>query len=178
MSFFTNPRTAPAWTAFGIVTVIGAGAALSATRLQTVAAEQNNNAIASYRADICRILPTTETVELGAYYFQPTATLGAVPHGDPPLTVSLTGSLLTEGMYICDWFGKSARIERGGYAQFVVVATDIAGVNKTLTERLSQTTNPDNSRLSQVRRAWNMGVYVERPTNAPNQFFNPNPGVQ
>lgn len=174
MSFFTNPRTAPAWTVFGTLIVVGAGAALSAPRLQTVAAEQNNNAIASYRADICRILPTTETVELGAYYFQPTATLGGVAQGDPPLT----GSLLTEGMYICDWFGKSARIERGGYAQFVVVATDIAGVNKTLQERLSQTSNPDNSRLSQVRRAWNMGVYTERPTNAPNQFFNPNPGVQ
>jgi hypothetical protein len=162
VSAFTNPRIAPAWTAATAIGVIGLGALLSLDRLITSASEAGNSQIASVRANTCRLLNPPDKVVLGAYYFQPQSS-------------EQGGQLLTEGEYICDAFGSSARIERGGYAQFVVTG-DATELNKTLMERIEDEANPDHNPNLRVRRDVSRGVYQPPPESTPsaNPLFSPN----
>lgn len=163
MDKFLNPRTSPGATVLFGVTACSVGVFLSTTRLQTAMAESSHNQIAQQRAEVCRILPASEKIELGAYYFQPTQV-----NQDG----GKTGSLLDEGMYICDRYGSTGRIERGGYVQHIAISNDISALNKTLEERLKDSSNPDSSRDTQVQRAINMGVYRPRPKHSENQQPN------
>jgi hypothetical protein len=162
---FLNPVTSPKATILCGLTVVAAGALGSLPRIETAMAEGNHNRIAAQRSQICRILPASEKIELGAYYFQPTT---PTPDG------GMTGSLLNEGEYICDRYGTTARIERGGYAQFLAVSNDVSAINKTLQERLKDSSNPDSSEQTQVKRAVNMGVHRERPRPQENKPAEPN----
>lgn len=163
---FLNPLTSPKATALCGLTLVAAGTLGSLPRLETAMAEGNHNRIAAQRAQVCRILPASEKLELGAYYFQPTQ---QNPDG-------MSGVLLDEGVYICDRYGATARIERGGYAQFIAISTDVSAINEILKGRLENPSNPDHSQATQVQRAINMGVRREPPkdrkTPAEPNFFN------
>ncbi|MBD2156256.1 hypothetical protein [Leptolyngbya sp. FACHB-16] len=165
MSKFHNPITSPGATVLCGITLVAAGTLGSLPRLETSLAESNHNRIAQQRAQVCRVLPATEKIELGAYYFQPTT---PTPDG------GMTGSLLNEGEYVCDRYGTTARIERGGYAQFLAISNDVSAINKTLQQRLEDVSNPDSSEQTQVKRAVNMGVHRERPRPRKNGASEPN----
>jgi hypothetical protein len=145
---------------------LAAGGLLSTTRLLTVMAESKNDSIGQYRAEICRILHHSEKVQLGAYYFQPT---------EQDTQGRLAGALLDEGTYVCDLYGNSVRIERGGYALYLIRVADVSGINKTLQKRLQDPASPDSVARSQIRRAQNMGVHRPPPSPQKSQepaFFN------
>lgn len=153
MSVFTNPRIAPSWIAASAIGAIGLGALLSLDRVLTAAREASNSQIASVRANTCRLLNPPDKVTLGAYYFQPAG-------------VGQGGQLLSEGEYICDAFGSTARIERGGYAQFIVTG-DATEMNKTLMERVENDANPDRNPNLRVRRDVSRGIYQPPPKDEP-----------
>lgn len=153
MNIISDPRIAPAWTAALAAVALGIGLAMSAQRLKTVAFERGNNDIAQSRVSSCRVLGRGETVQLGGYYFQPTAQADG----------KISGDLLQEGVYICDLFGTSARIERGGYAQYVVTG-DPVEMNKTLQERLKDPANPDSNEATRPRLDMGRGIYQAPPT--------------
>lgn len=162
MNAFSDPRVAPAWTIFFSAVLLGTGAALSSQRLKTVSYERGNNDIAQSRVSSCRVLASGSSVILGGYYFQPTTQVEG----------RLEGDLLAEGVYICDFFGGTARIERGGYAQFVVMG-DAAELNKVLQQRLSDPANPDSSEISRPRLDVGRPVYQSQPAPKPKtQLFN------
>ena len=140
MDILSNPRIAPAWTIALTAIVLSAGVAMSHTRLRTVAYERSSRDIAQSRVSSCRVLGGGDTVKLGGYYFQPTAQADG----------NISGDLLPEGAYICDGFGNSARIERGGYAQYLV-SGDVVEMNKTLQQRLQDPANPDSNDASRPR---------------------------
>jgi hypothetical protein len=160
MDVFTNPRIAPSWITAAAIGAIGLGALLSLDRLRTAAYEATNSQIASVRANSCRLLNPPDKVVLGAYYYQPS---------------EQGGQLLTEGEYVCDAFGSSARIERGGYAQFIVPG-DATEMNKTLMQRIEDEANPDHNPNLRVRRDVSRGVYQPPPESTPsaNPLFSPN----
>jgi len=149
-----NPLTSPGTTILLGLSAVAGGVSLSMVRLETAMAERTHTQIALQRAEVCRILPPTEKLELGAYYFQPTT---FNPDG------GRSGVLLEEGRYVCDRFGATARIERGGYAQFMAIAADITAFNRVLQIRLDDPANPDANQETQVQRAHNMGVWKEPP---------------
>ena len=163
---FMNPLTSPKATALCGLTVVAAGALGSLPRLETAMAEGNHNRIAQQRAQVCRILPASEKLELGAYYFQPTQ----------QTSNEMSGVLLDEGVYVCDRYGGTGRIERGGYVQFIAISNDVAALNEALKRRLEDPSNPDHSKATQVQRAANMGVHRDPPrdtkTPAEPNFFN------
>ena len=170
MSKLLNPKTSPALTVLFGGGLIASGFFLSATRIETALAEKTRDDLAQQRANVCRILPANESLELGAYYFQPTK---VEPDG------SLSGNLLDEGTYVCDRLkGATGRIERGGYIQHMAVATDVTAINKILEKRLKEPLNPDSSPLTQIQRATNMGIYQEPPksveTEQESTFFKIN----
>lgn len=162
MNALSDPRVAPAWTIFFAAIFLGSGAALSSQRLKTVSYERANSDIAQSRVSSCRVLASGSSVILGGYYFQPTAQVDG----------KLTGDLLPEGVYICDFFGGTARIERGGFAQFVVMG-DAAELNKVLQQRLADTANPDSNEVSRPRLDQSRPVYKSQPAPKPkDQLFN------
>lgn len=162
MNALSDPRVAPAWTIFFSAVLLGSGAALSSQRLKTVSYERANSDIAQSRVSSCRVLASGSSVILGGYYFQPTAQVDG----------KLTGDLLPEGVYICDLFGGTARIERGGFAQFVVMG-DAAELNKVLQQRLSDSANPDSNEVSRPRLDQSRPVYKSQPAPKPkDQLFN------
>jgi len=148
MDILSNPRIAPVWTIALSAIVLSAGVAMSQTRLQTAAYERSNSDIAQSRVSSCRVLGGGDTVKLGGYYFQPTAQADG----------KISGDLLQEGAYICDTYGNSARIERGGYAQYIV-SGDVVEMNKILQQRLQDPANPDSSDASRPR------IDLSRPTH-------------
>jgi hypothetical protein len=152
MNIISDPRIAPAWTAALAVVALGAGVFMSHTRLLTVAYERSNNDISQSRVSSCRVLGNGETVQLGGYYFQPT----------PQSNGLLGGDLLPEGVYICDLFGNSARIERGGYAQYVI-SGDPVEMNKVLSSRLQDPVNPDSSKANRPRLDTSRPIYKAQP---------------
>ncbi|MBD2093531.1 hypothetical protein H6F67_27225 [Microcoleus sp. FACHB-1515] len=153
MSVFTNPKIAPSWIAASAIGVIGLGALLSLDRLITSASEAGNSQIASVRANTCRLLNPPDKVILGGYYFQPAGE-------------GQGGQLLSEGEYICDAFGSTARIERGGYAQFIVTGSTTE-LNKTLMQRVEDEANPDRNPNLRVRRDVSRGIYQPPPKDEP-----------
>jgi len=162
MNIVSDPRIAPAWTIALTLAALSVGVAMSQTRLRTVAYERSNNDIAQSRVSSCRVLAGTDTVQLGAYYFQPTAQANG----------KITGDLLQEGVYICDGFGNSARIERGGYAQYLV-SGDVIEMNKTLQQRLQDPANPDSNEISRPRIDLGRPIYKAPPAPKPqDQLFN------
>ena len=162
MNIVSDPRIAPAWTIALAVLAIGTGIAMSRTRLQTVAFERSNTDIAQSRVSSCRVVAGGNSVILGGYYFQPTEQAGS----------KLTGDLLPEGTYICDGFGGSARIERGGFAQYVVVG-DATEMNKVIGDRLKDPANPDSNPLLRPRLDLGRPIYQAQPAPKPqDQFFN------
>jgi len=148
MDILSNPRIAPAWTVALAMVVLGAGVAMSQTRLRTVAYERSNSDIAQSWVLSCRVLGGGDTVKLGGYYFQPTTQADG----------KISGDLLQEGTYICDSFGNSARIERGGYAQYLV-SGDVVEMNKILQQRLQDPANPDSNDASRPRIDLNRPIY-------------------
>ena len=162
MSALSDPRISPMWTVFLAAGALTIAALMSAQRLQTVTYERGNNDIAQARASSCRVL-AEDTVQLGAYYFQPTAQVDG----------KLTGDLLGEGTYICDGFGGSARIERGGFAQFVRTG-DVVEMNKVIQQRLQDPANPDSSPMSRPRLDKSRPIYrfQPQPTTVQNELFN------
>ena len=162
MNALSDPRVAPAWTIFFAAVFLGGGAAMSQQRLKTVSYERGNNDIAQSRVASCRVLAKGSSVILGGYYFQPTAQVEG----------RLTGDLLPEGVYICDFFGGTARIERGGFAQFVMMG-DAAELNKVLQQRISDPANPDSNEASRPRLDAGRPVYKSQPAPRPkDQLFN------
>lgn len=164
MNIVSDPRIAPAWTIALTLAALSIGGFMSAQRLKTVAFERGNNDIAQSRVSSCRVLGGGNTVRLGGYYFQPT-----VPE-------ATTGDLLPEGTYVCDFFGGTARIERGGYAQYVILG-DPTDLNKALMERLKDPANPDSSEASRPRLDLTKPIYQANPepTLEPEQkLFNLN----
>jgi hypothetical protein len=161
----SNPRLLPAWALTITAMSLAAGGLLSTTRLSTVMAESKNDSIGQYRAEICRILHHSEKVQLGAYYFQPT---------EQDTQGRLAGALLDEGTYVCDLYGNSVRIERGGYALYLIRVADVSGINKTLQKRLQDPASPDSVERSQIRRAKNMGLHRPQPSQKAQEpaFFN------
>jgi len=156
MDILSNPRIAPAWTVALAMVVLGAGVVMSQTRLRTVSYERGNNDIAQSRVSSCRVLGGGDTVKLGGYYFQPTAQADGKTSGD----------LLQEGTYICDLYGNSARIERGGYAQYVV-SGDVTEMNKTLQTRVQDPANPDSSDAFRPRIDLSRPIYKAPPEPQP-----------
>jgi hypothetical protein len=152
MNIVSDPRIAPAWTVALAAVLLGGGVAMSATRLKTVAYERSNNDISQSRVSSCRVLGNGETVKLGGYYFQPT----------PQTNGLIGGDLLPEGVYICDLFGNSARIERGGYAQYVI-SGDPVEMNKVLSSRLQDPVNPDSSKANRPRLDMTRPIYQAQP---------------
>ena len=135
---------------------------MSSQRLRTVSYERENNDIAQSRASSCRVLAGTDTVQLGAYYFQPTAQVSG----------KLTGDLLQEGTYICDGFGNSARIERGGYAQYLI-SGDVIEMNKALQQRLQDPASPYSNKDSRPRIDLGRPIYKAQPEpKLQDQLFN------
>lgn len=161
MSVFTNPRIAPSWIAAAAIAGVGVGAVLSLDRLQTAGYEATNNQIASVRANSCRVLNAPDKIQLGRYYLQPTE--------------GTQGVLLSEGTYICDVWGNTARIERGGYAQLVKTG-DATEINKTLIDRMKDTANPDSNPNLRIRRDISRGIYQPPPESTPivNPLFPTN----
>jgi hypothetical protein len=152
MNAFTDPRSAPRNIAAAAIATIGIAAALSGDRLATVAYETSNSSIASYRANTCRILNAPDKLELGAYYLQPT-------EGNQ-------GVLLPEGTYVCDTWGGTARIERGGYAQQIKIG-DATEINKVLMTRIEDEANPDHNPHQRIRRDISRSVYIPPPPDKP-----------
>lgn len=141
MSIFHDPQKADKVIGISLILFL-AGGLMSATRIQMFAESTNANTIASTRVSECRVLPPNEAVVLGGVYY------------DPP-----TSTWLTEGTFICDLYGRSARIDRYGNALFVVT-TDPTSMNKELEKRLKEPTNPDSIETNRVRRDISRGVIV------------------
>lgn len=135
MTIFLDPRIAPTWTMALTVAVLGTAGFLSTHRIAQSLTEQGDRQLAAQRAEQCRVLGSNNSVILGAYYWQPEAT-----NADG----WTTGTYLSEGIYICDLTGRTARIDRGGYAQHVVVG-DASEINQILQRKLSDSTNPDSN---------------------------------
>jgi len=129
---------------------------MSQTRLRTVAYERSNSDIAQSRVSSCRVLGGGDTVKLGGYYFQPTTQADG----------KISGDLLQEGTYICDTYGNSARIERGGYAQYLV-SGDVVEMNKTLQTRMQDPANPDSSDAFRPRIDLSRTIYKSQPEPQP-----------
>ncbi len=118
------------------------GVALSLDRLATVLPESSRKGIAAYRAKLCRVVGDNEKLELGAFYYQPIV-------GEDGQIVS--GRWLSEGEYICDLFGTSGRVERGGSLQYIVNAPPEV-MNEILLKRLEATDFPDSNPNFRPRR--------------------------
>jgi hypothetical protein len=145
-ALFRNPQHAASNTLFLCCGLIAIGAAASLGRIQTVYAERERQTISDVRTQSCRILNKEQKLKVGYYYFQPSRkdSKGGV-----------TGDLLSEGTYICDWYGNSVRVDANGAVDHFVVA-DAATQNAALKERLKDESNPDRSEMSQVREATNI----------------------
>lgn len=162
MNALSDPRIAPRALLGGTLSLIAVAAILSGDRLSTVAYETSNSSIASYRANSCRVLNAPDKLELGAYYLQPTT-------GD-------RGILLDEGTYLCDAWGNTGRIERGGYLQLIKTG-DPTEINKVLMTRIDDEANPDNNPHQRIMRDISRSVYQppapepEKPTTA--NLFSP-----
>jgi len=123
--------------------LLGLGSLASIDRLTTSAAENSAATIAATRVEQCRVVGGGDKLVLGAYYAQPT---------------DGGGQWLSEGTYICDLFGGSGRIERGGYLQFLTTS-DAISMNKTLMKRLKDSNNPDNDSNLRPRRDTTQPIY-------------------
>lgn len=158
MDILNNPRIAPQYLIGGSLLLLAIGAVASQTRLATVAYESSNAQISAYRVNSCRVLEGSDKLILGAYYYQPTGN---------------TGQWLSEGTYLCDLYGNSGRIDRGGYLQYLVPG-DAAAMNKTLKTRLDDESNPDHNPNLRVRRDRITPIYVApSPTPTPENSLFP-----
>lgn len=154
MNAFTDPRSASRNTIAAAVLLLGAAVGFSINRIATVTYETSNGSIAEYRANSCRILNAPDKLELGGYYLQPT-------EGNQ-------GVLLDEGVYLCDSWGNTGRIERGGYLQQIKTG-DATAINKTLMQRIEDPANPDHNPLQRIQRDISRAPYVEpTPTSEPS----------
>jgi hypothetical protein len=154
MNSLFNPNQA--WkTSVLTVGVLSIGVVVSWNRLSTVVYQSANNAIASERANNCRLLRQGEKLVLGGYYFQ--------PNGDG------SGSWLSEGTLLCDAFGTTAIVSRNGDAQFIKTGTAEA-INGTLKQRIGDESNPDNNPDSRVRIDSRRKPYV-KPTDTNRGLF-------
>lgn len=154
MNAFTDPRSASRNTIAAAILLLGAAIGFSATRIATVTYEAGNGSIAEYRANSCRILNAPDKLELGAYYLQPT-------EGNQ-------GVLLDEGVYLCDSWGNTGRIERGGYLQQIKTG-DATAINKVLMQRLEDEANPDHNPQQRIQRDISRAPYVEsKPDDKPS----------
>ena len=162
MQALSDPRVAPRFLLAASLSAIATAAILSGDRLTTVAYETSNSSIASYRANSCRVLAAPDKLELGAYYLQPTR--------------DNQGVLLPEGTYLCDTWGGTGRIERGGYLQKIKIG-DPTALNKTLMTRIDDSANPDHNPRQRIMRDISRSIYQppapepEKPTTA--NLFSP-----
>jgi len=157
MDFLFNPRIAPSYIVCGSILLLTIGGVASKTRLQTVTYETQNSSISAYRANSCRVLESTDKLVLGGYYFQ--------PNGNG------SGQWLNEGTYVCDAYGNSGRIERGGYLQYLIPG-DASEMNKTLQTRIAETSNPDHKPELRVRRDQSIKPFVPTTPQQNNETQN------
>lgn len=162
MDCLTNPKIAPAYIASASIILVLTGAIASQTRLQTVFYETQNKQISAYRADSCRVLEAGDKLILGAYYYQPS------PDNEN------AGEWLNEGVYVCDFYGSSGRIERGGYLQYLTPG-DAVEMNRKLQARLNNRANPDSNPALRVRRDRTVPIYQSPTPTQTNEttFFDP-----
>ena len=125
--------------------LLGLGFLASIDRLATSASQNNSAAISATRVDQCRVLGGNDKLILGGYYGQPTDEVG-------------TGKFLGEGEILCDLYGGSGRIERGGYLQFLI-HTDPLTQNKKLMKRLEDKDNPDSNPNMRPRHDPSVPIY-------------------
>ena len=154
MNALTDPRSAPRNTIAASILLLGVAVGFSINRIATVTYEAQNSSIAAYRANSCRILNAPDKLELGAYYLQPTQ--------------GTQGILLDEGVYLCDSWGNTGRIERGGYLQQIKTG-DATAINKVLMQRIEDPANPDHNAAQRIQRDISRAPYVEpTPTSKPS----------
>lgn len=154
-----DPRKPWVTPAISLLLVVGGGLMCS-TRIKMAWAGQEAASIASTRVSECRVLPPDQTVVLGAYYFQPGP-----------------NTYLPEGTFVCDLFGNSARIERGGYALHVVSSNPV-DMNKELEKRLKDADNPDHFLQNRVQIDRSRPLYTPPPppvVRQENNLFNLQP---
>jgi len=144
------------------VTLMGLtiGAFFSVPRLLTAASQSSSGSISATRVEQCRVLGGNDKLVLGGYYAQPTQ--------------DGSGEWLAEGELLCDLFGGSGRIERGGYLQFLI-NTDPLTQNKKLMKRLEDKNNPDSNPDMRPRRDPSVPIYQDPVSVQENNQFTGEP---
>jgi hypothetical protein len=152
-----NPRSASKMLLCLGLGAIAIGAILDRTRLQTVAYQTGNSSIATLRSSQCRLLGSNDKLTLGGTYYQPRG-------------LNQTGTLLGEGVILCDSTGGTAITDRNSVAQFLKSGDPLA-MNKTINDRIADPNNPDHTNGLRVQRAINIPIYREPTANTNTGLF-------